>query len=537
MKNIFLVPLFLFSKAIFSQNNICSLNKLEKNTINCLTENPNIGLASSENIRKITQQIYIAPNFIYKNCNDINNALAVINPINNKRYIMFDFEYLNNISNNDYWFKIFVLAHEIAHHLNGHTIPDKETTSILISQQKELDCDYFAGYILYKLGASENQIFTIFNNLPDPKNEYSSHPRNYKRIDYTLKGYKNEFNKFKKLLDQNSEKLYSKFKNEELNKKYKDFIKYVDDYTKTENKKSLEIAAYLLESLTEINNSDFNEIKAFINYESENYELALPFYKTNLYKGNSSSNLIYYLSILDKLNLSDESIEMLSINDIKDPEILLNLGIYYSKRNNREKSFQLFKRAYEIIADEEDSLLKSDILISYARVLYEEQIELHKTESDKMNFNLSKSKFYEAKKIILKYPNDKNYRLYYNTLLFHLGGIAEIEKNWKAVEKNCSELITRIENKEDKTDRIDFLYKSHFRLYQCYLALGKKQQAIQSITYAINSCDSSEMKGWYLNRRGLLYVELDEMDLAFKDLEYSCKLNFKSSCESLKMKK
>lgn len=537
MRNLFLTIIVLFANLIFSQKNICSLSKIEQNTINCLIENPNIGIASSENIRKITQQIYISPNFIYKNCNNINNALAVINPLNNKRYIMFDFEYLNNISNNDYWFKIFVLAHEIAHHINGHTIPNKQATSILNSQQKELDCDYFAGYILFKLGASENQIFNIINNLPDAKSDYESHPRNYKRIDSALKGYKNEFNKIKKLLEQNSERLYSKFKNEELNKKYKDFIKYVDDYSKTENKKSLEIAAYLLESLTDINNSDFNEIKAYINYKTENYELALPYYKENLFKGNSSSNQIYYLSILDKLNLSDASIEMLNINDIKEPEILLNLGIYYSKRNNLEKSYQFFKRAYEIIADKEDSLLKSDILISYARVLYDEQIELHKTELSKMNFNLCKSKFYEAKKIILKYPNDKNYRLYYNTLLFHLGGIAEIEKNWKAVEKNCSDLITRIEKKEDKIDRIDFLYKSHFRLYQCYLALGQKQQAIQSITNAINSCNSNEMKGWYLNRRGLLYVEMDEMVLALNDLENSCKLNFQSSCEALKMKK
>jgi hypothetical protein len=45
------------------------------------------------------------------------------------------------------------------------------------------------------------------------------------------------------------------------------------------------------------------------------------------------------------------------------------------------------------------------------------------------------------------------------------------------------------------------------------------------------------MKGWYLNRRGLLYVEMDEMVLALNDLENSCKLNFQSSCEALKMKK
>lgn len=537
MKNLFLAILLLFSKAIFSQKNVCSLTKMEQNTINCLIENPNIGVVSSENIRKITQQIYISPNFIYKNCNNINNALAVINPLNNKRYIMFDFEYLSNISNNDYWFKIFVLAHEIAHHINGHTIPNNEVTSNLKSQEKELDCDYFAGYILFKLGASENQIFKIFNDLPDVTSDYGSHPRNYKRIDYALKGYKNEFNKVKKLLDENSERLYSEFKNEELNKKYQDLKKNIDNYSKTEDKKSLEIAAYLLKSFDGINNSDFNEIRAYLNFKTDNYELALPYYKDNLFKGNSSANLIYYLTILDKLNLSDDSIEMLSLNDIKDPETLLKLGVFYAKRNNREKSYQLYKRAYEIITDKEDSLLKSDILIFYARALYDEQMELHKTEWDKMDFNLCKSKFYEAKKIILKYPNDKNYRLYYNSLLFHLGGIAEVEKNWKAAEKNSLELITRIVNKEDKEVRTDFLFKSYFRLFQCYIALGQKQQAIQAITNAINSCDDNNMKGWYYNRRGSLYIEINEMDLAFKDLEDSCKLKFQSSCEAFKMKK
>ena len=537
MKNLFLAILFLFSKTIFSQKNICSLTKIEQNTINCLIENANIGIASNENIRKITQQIYISPNFIYKNCNNINNALAVINPLNNKRYIMFDFEYLSSISNNDYWFKMFVLAHEIAHHINGHTIPNNEVISTLKSQQKELECDYFAGYILFKLGSPENQILKIFNDLPDATSDYENHPKNYKRIDYALKGYKNEFNRVKKLLDENSERLYSKFKNEELNKKYQDLIKNIDNYYKTEDKKSLEIAAYLLKSFDYIDNSDFNEIRAYLNFKTDNYELALPYYKDNLFKDNSSANLIYYLTILDKHNLNDDFIEMLSLVNINDPEALLNLGIFYNKRNNTEKSYQLYKKAYEIIADKEDSLLKSDILISYARALYNEQMELHKTELDKMDFNLCKSKFYEAKKIILKYPNDKHYRHYYNSLLFHLASIAEFEKNWKTAEKNSLELITRIENKEDKIIRTDFLYKSYFRLYECYITFGQKQQAIQAIANAINSCDNNKMKGWYYNRRGSLYIEINEMDLAFKDLEDSCKLEFQSSCEALKMKK
>lgn len=122
-------------------------------------------------------------------------------------------------------------------------------------------------------------------------------------------------------------------------------------------------------------------------------------------------------------------------------------------------------------------------------------------------------------------------------MLFHLGGIAEFEKNWKAVEKNCLELIYRIENKEDTIVRIDFLFKSYFRLHNSYIALGQKQKAIQAITDAINSCDDMKTKGFYYNSRGRLYIEIDEMDLAFEDFEDSCRLEFPSSCETVKMKK
>ena len=49
-----------------------------------------------------------------------------------------------------------ILAHEIGHHVNGHTLGEKETT-LSESRQMELEADEYSGLYMFKLGASLSQ--------------------------------------------------------------------------------------------------------------------------------------------------------------------------------------------------------------------------------------------------------------------------------------------------------------------------------------------------------------------------------------------
>jgi hypothetical protein len=71
-----------------------------------------------------------------------------------KRYILYNPGYINWISNvtRDKWAAFALLAHEVGHHLNGHTIRKSGSKPKL-----ELEADEFAGFVLYKLGASLQQ--------------------------------------------------------------------------------------------------------------------------------------------------------------------------------------------------------------------------------------------------------------------------------------------------------------------------------------------------------------------------------------------
>jgi hypothetical protein len=71
-----------------------------------------------------------------------------------KRYILYNptfIKWINSITK-DKWASMALVAHEVGHHLNGHTIMKSGSTPEL-----ELEADQFAGFVLHKLGASLSQ--------------------------------------------------------------------------------------------------------------------------------------------------------------------------------------------------------------------------------------------------------------------------------------------------------------------------------------------------------------------------------------------
>lgn len=166
-----------------------------QNSINSFSSEKKV----NESLDKILNVIGASKNFILVPCDDIRNALAVT--FKGERLILFDEVFMSKItelSNN--WSNLFILAHEVGHHINGHTrdfllAPILDDYSLDDRRKEELEADEFASFIVSKLGASysniEETIFLISNNESD---QYSTHPSYDKRIAAVKKGFERASN-------------------------------------------------------------------------------------------------------------------------------------------------------------------------------------------------------------------------------------------------------------------------------------------------------------------------------------------------------
>ena len=79
----------------------------------------------------------------------IDNAAAVT--YRGKRFILYNPDFINRLdaAAGNKWASISILAHEIGHHLNGHTLEN-----IGSQPEKELEADEFSGFVLRRMGAT-----------------------------------------------------------------------------------------------------------------------------------------------------------------------------------------------------------------------------------------------------------------------------------------------------------------------------------------------------------------------------------------------
>ncbi|PIF45261.1 hypothetical protein CLU96_2262 [Chryseobacterium sp. 52] len=164
-----------FKKACFfvsSQKEIDSLKKVSKIDIELPTNR------EIEQVRQITDFIGLPQNFgIYKG--NIRNAMAVV--INGKRIIIFRKDLLRRIDRaggSEYWSSMFILAHEIGHHLSNHFSTDSPN-----SKDTELEADFFAGSVLCRLGASlEETIKPVSFGFLTTSLDHNNHPDKKSRV-------------------------------------------------------------------------------------------------------------------------------------------------------------------------------------------------------------------------------------------------------------------------------------------------------------------------------------------------------------------
>jgi tetratricopeptide (TPR) repeat protein len=512
----------IFSSLLYGQSSICGISPIEKNIVDCLIEKPNINILNDKILKYITDEIGIAPNFVLKYCANTANAVAVINPFQkNKRYILFDGEYFSRLYNNDKYSAVFIIAHEVGHHLNGHTIPSTNE-NILDLQKQELESDYFAGFIMFRLGATENDIIKTINKFPEPDNDFSSHPKNHKRINYALKGFLNETNKYKSELYRIKDLLKNDINKENKEREFEELIKSINNFAIENDIKHLNVAEYLINKIDD-GSIVFIDLKAYINYKKGNYKDALDFYIEEFKKNKTFIDFAQLIDIISNLNINDSSINNILIDvelNSNEPRMLLDLGIYYNQNNNYIKGRNILKKAYQLIKNSEYSLLQSDIFYAYGRALYNEQLAL-----ENRNFNFAKLLLQKSKLIIENYPNDIYYRKFYNSILFHIGNIYKMEKD------NDNAILTYKQLLFNKLENNDYKYKSNASIGLIYLENEKFPEAIQYFTNAINSCDNNEYLKDYYFLRGKTYVLNNNYEIGFDDFKISCKYGNKESCD------
>ncbi len=148
MKNLILIlltGLSLKSGAQKHSNFICSYYG---DAISTPVQGFTSSAAAQQIIHNINDVIGLEPKFQIRSAN-IPNAAAVIS--SGQRFILYNPKFIDAINQaaKTQWASIAILAHEIGHHLNGHTLLGMGSRPDI-----ELEADQFSGFVLRKMGAS-----------------------------------------------------------------------------------------------------------------------------------------------------------------------------------------------------------------------------------------------------------------------------------------------------------------------------------------------------------------------------------------------
>ena len=126
-------------------------------------------------IENILDAVGQRANFEIRQAN-IENAAAVA--YGGKRYVLYNPNFINALDRRtgNKWASISVLAHEVGHHLKGHTVSGQGS-----HPTAELEADEFSGYALRKMGASLADAQATMQLIAN-QNASSTHPGKSSRL-------------------------------------------------------------------------------------------------------------------------------------------------------------------------------------------------------------------------------------------------------------------------------------------------------------------------------------------------------------------
>jgi hypothetical protein len=134
-------------------------------------------------VRTMLGHVNWQENFQLREQNGINNAYATV--IRNQRFIVYDNNFLENLDAHagTKWASISVLAHEMGHHYRNHVVDQRGSTP-----PKELEADYFSGYVMAKMGASLAEARAAMEKIATTRAS-ASHPARADRLTAIAQGW------------------------------------------------------------------------------------------------------------------------------------------------------------------------------------------------------------------------------------------------------------------------------------------------------------------------------------------------------------
>ena len=196
MKKVFI--LFMFPLLCYGQGGYYNVNKSDISKLCDFYRGNNFASNTSADIAldRILSVTGMSKRFVLYPCSNIDNCLAT--SFKGIRYILYDKYFMQEIANNtSSWSKISILAHEIGHHVNGHSLDllsiasgQIDAPSLMEKRQMEIEADEYSGFVMQKLGASLSQAKAALNEYASTADDaYSSHPAKYKRLAAVERGY------------------------------------------------------------------------------------------------------------------------------------------------------------------------------------------------------------------------------------------------------------------------------------------------------------------------------------------------------------
>ncbi|MGR3677265.1 MAG: NADase-type glycan-binding domain-containing protein [Paracoccaceae bacterium] len=182
---IILTSVFSVPSAQAQDQVACTITGCERVEI----EPPKFGSSNSFSVQEVWTVVNdilsvsgLAPNFQVLETQEIGNAAALIHE--EKRYLAFNPVWMDRYKDDPKakWQLYGVMAHEVGHHLQGHTLNDTGSRP-----PTELEADEYAGFILAALGATLEEAQSLWATLD--VNATATHPPRHQRLQAVERGW------------------------------------------------------------------------------------------------------------------------------------------------------------------------------------------------------------------------------------------------------------------------------------------------------------------------------------------------------------
>lgn len=135
-------------------------------------------------------------NFQVVECPNTDNCYATI--INGVRYVVYDNAFLKQVENRTRtdWSATSIMAHEIGHHILGHTSDGTGSRP-----DKELQADYFSGFVIHNLGGTLENAQIAIQLLQNDEGD-ATHPAKRDRLSAIEKGWREADNFYPRIANK-----------------------------------------------------------------------------------------------------------------------------------------------------------------------------------------------------------------------------------------------------------------------------------------------------------------------------------------------